>query len=74
MSFNLHTFIAEPQLDKFNRLKNADLLQIGQYHKLAVNSSMSKGDIKKLVLNYLLEEEIFSEEEMERIALSREQS
>ena len=35
---------------------------------------MGKGDIKKLVLNYLVEEEIFREEDLECVALSREQS
>ena len=35
---------------------------------------MGKGDIKKLVLNYLVEEEIFPEEYLEHVALSGEQS
>ena len=74
MSFNLDTFVAEPRLDKFNGLKKADLLQISLHYKLAVNSSMGKGDIKKLVLNYLVEEEIFPEEDLEHVALSGEQS
>ena len=74
MSFNLDTFIAELRLDEFNGLKKADLLQIRQHYKLTVNLSMGKGDIKKLVLNYLVEEEIFPEEDLERVALSGEQS
>ena len=56
MSFNLDTFIAEPQLDEFNGLKKVDLLQIRQHYKLAVNLSMGKGDIKKLILNYFVKE------------------
>ena len=59
MSFTLDTFVVELRLDDLNRLKKADVLQIGQHYKLAVNSSMGKGDIKKFVLNYLVEEEIF---------------
>ena len=74
MSFNLDTFVAEPRLDEFNRLKKANLLLIGQHYKLAVNSSMGKGDIKKLILNYLVEEEIFPEEDLECVALSGEQT
>ena len=35
---------------------------------------MEKGDIKKLVLNYLVEEEVFPEEDLEHIALSVEQT
>ena len=59
MLFNLDSFVAEPQLDEFNVLKKAKLLQIGQHYNLTVNLSMGKRDIKKLVLNYLVEEEIF---------------
>ena len=29
MAFNLDSFVVEPQLDKFNGLKKAKLLQIG---------------------------------------------
>ena len=39
---------------------------------MAVNSSME--DIKKLVLDYLVVEEIFPEEDLERVTLSEEQS
>ena len=35
---------------------------------------MEKGDIKKLVLNYLVEEEIFPEEDLECVALSGQQT
>ena len=35
---------------------------------------MGKGDIKKLILNYLVEEKIFPEEDLECGALSGEQT
>ena len=35
---------------------------------------MGKGDIKKLVLNYVVEEEIFPEEDLECVTLSGEQT
>ena len=35
---------------------------------------MGKGDIKKLVLNYLVEGKVFPEEDLEHVALSREQN
>ena len=59
MSFNLDNFVTEPRLDEFNGLKKANLLQIGQHYKLAVNLSMGKGDIKKLVLNTWLKKRFF---------------
>ena len=56
MSFNLENFVTELRLDEFNGLKKAALFRLGSFiNKL--NSSMGKGDIKKLVLNYLVEEE-----------------
>ena len=74
MSFNMDTFMVELWLYKFNGLKKADLLQTKQHYKLAVNSSMGKGYIKKLILNYLIEEQIFPKEDLERVALSGEQT
>ena len=35
---------------------------------------MGNRDIKKLVLNYLVEGKVFPEEDLERVALSREQT
>ena len=55
MSFNIENFVAEPRLDEFNGLKKTDLLLLGQHYKLTVHLFMGKGDIKKLVLNYLVE-------------------
>lgn len=71
---NLKSFVAEPRLDEFNGLKKLDLLQVGQYYKLLVNTYMSKGDIKKVVLNFLIEEEIFPEDDLECTSVSGEQS
>lgn len=74
MLFNLESFVAEPQLDEFNGLKKSDSLQVGQYYKLSVNTSIGKGDIKKVVLNFLIEKEIFPEDDLEHASVSGEQS
>ena len=74
MSFNLEDFVAELRLDEFNRLKKADLIQLGQHYKLSVNSSMGKADIKNVVLNYLVNKEIFPEDDLERTTTLGEQS
>ena len=66
MSSNLNTFVAQPQLDEFNRLKKADLRQIGQHYKLAVNSSMGK----EILRNLLSRRRDFPEEDLERVTLS----
>ena len=63
MSFNLQSFVGEPQMEEFNSLKKAELF--AQHFKLTVNTSMGKGEIKKIVLNHLVEEELLPEEELE---------
>lgn len=55
------TSTAKLQLDTFNGLKKVDLLQLGQHYKVFVNSSMGKADIKKLYLDWMVEEELFPE-------------
>ena len=54
-------------MEEFNSLKKAELLQVAQHFKLTVNTSMGKGEIKKIVLNHLVEEELLLEEELENV-------
>ena len=67
MAFNLQSFVGEPRMEEFNSLKKAELLQVAQHFKLTVNTSMGKGEIKKIVLNHLVEEELLPEEELENV-------
>ena len=46
---------------------------MSQHFKLAVNSSHTKGEIKKVVLAYLVDEEILPEEALEGTSVSGEQ-
>ena len=50
MSFNLQSFVGEPRMEEFNSLKKAELLQVAKHFKLTVNTSMGKGEIKKIAL------------------------
>ena len=72
MSFEVESFAASPTLEVFNSLKKAELLLVAQHYKLSVTSSMGKGEVKKVVLSYLTEEELLSEEELESANASRE--
>ena len=67
MSFNLQSFVGEPRMEEFNSLKKAELLQVAQHFKLTVNTSMGKGEIKKIALYHLIEEELLPEEELENV-------
>ena len=67
MSFSLQSLVGEPRIEEFNSLKKAELLQVAQHFKLTVNTSMGKGEIKKIELNHLVEEELLPEEELENV-------
>ena len=73
MSFDLLSFVAEPQLAELNNLKKAELMQIAQLYKLAVASSMGKGEIKKIVLTHFMDKELLPEEELESVNGVREE-
>ena len=60
--FNIKTFVKEPTLTVVKLLKKAELVSVAQHYKLEVGSTMKKGLIKLLVIDYLVEEEIVSEE------------
>jgi len=66
MSFELSSFLGDPQIEEFRKLKKIKLLEVGQHFKLPVNSSQKKGKIKKVVVVYLVDEEILPEEALER--------
>ena len=58
--FNIETFVEEPTLRVVKSLKKAELVSVAQHYKLEVGSTMKKSQIKQLVIDYLVEEEICS--------------
>ena len=52
--FDINAFTAKPTLLVLDSLKKTDLLAIAQLYKL---STQKKGDVKKLVREYLVDEE-----------------
>ena len=56
-------FYTEPTLEVLNSLKKKELLDVVKHYKLEVSESASKAEIKKLVLDYLVEEELITEPE-----------
>ena len=61
MSFDLKNFVSSPSLEVINSLKKANLLVVTQHYELSVNKSMSKARIKKLIVEYLQDEELLSD-------------
>ena len=62
MSFDLDKFTAEPSVELLNLGKKTDLLNLAKHYKLSeMKSSMRKHEIKNILVQYFVDEEIFNE-------------
>ena len=68
--FHLESFAAEPTLRSLSVIKKPQLIEVANYYKLSIVSSMKKGEIKKLITVHLIDEELVPEEEIEESLLS----
>ena len=61
--FVVKSFTEKPSLLMLDSLKKADLLAIVQYYKLSlITSSQKKREIKKLIEEHLIDEELVPED------------
>ena len=59
MSFDLQAFIAAPSQELLNLAKKSDLLDIAAHYELtSVNKSMLKQEIKNILVQFLVDQEI----------------
>ena len=65
MSFKAEDFMKSPSTETFEKLKKDELLSLGQHLGVNVKSQMRKSKIFNLVLEHMVEEEIFSETALE---------
>ena len=62
MPFDLDKFTAEPSVELLNLGKKTDLLNLAKHYKLSeIKSSMRKHEIKIILVQYFVDEEIFNE-------------
>ena len=62
MSFDLDKFTAEPSVELLNLGEKTDLLNLAKHYKLSeIKSSMRKHEIKNILVQYVVDEEIFNE-------------
>ena len=62
MSFDLDKFTAEPSVELLNLGKKTDLLNLAKHYKLSeIKSSMRKHEIKNILVQCFVDEEIFNE-------------
>ena len=61
MSFDLDKFTAEPSVELFNLGKKTDLLHLAKHYQLSeIKYSMRKHEIKNILVQYFVDEEIFN--------------
>ena len=61
--FGIKEFIKEPSLRVINSLKKLQLIEVGTHYKFEVDASMKKGEVKRLLVEFLIDEEIIPEDE-----------
>ena len=62
MSFDLDKFTVEPSVELLNLGKKTDLLNLAKHYKLSeIKYSMRKHEIKNVLVQYFVDEEIFNE-------------
>jgi len=65
MFFTVQAFVSEPKLCKLASLKRSELVALVNHYKLEASSGMRKGDVRKLLSNFLVDESLVSEEEID---------
>ena len=56
MSFDVERFVTTPTVGELNSLKKNELLQLLQHYKLTADASLSKSQVKEVVLKHLIDE------------------
>ena len=63
MSSDIEAFVSAPSVSALALLKKTELIQVAECYKLTMSSGMKKGEIRQLILSYLHDEELVSEDE-----------
>ena len=72
MSFGLQAFIATPSQELLNLTKMSDLLDIAAHYELTtVNKSMFKQEIKNILVQFLVDMEIFDSSALSLVLITQ---
>ena len=66
MSFDVDTFVTDPKLTGLTTTKRSELVALANHYELEVHSGMRKADARKLVSEYLLDENVISDKEVNK--------
>jgi len=67
MSFTVEAFVSEPKLSELAVLKRSELVVLASHYKLEVSSGTRKGDVRKLLGDFLVDENLVSDEEIDEV-------
>jgi len=70
VDFDLETFVNEPSLQVVQTLKESHLQELAAHFKLSTTIMARKKELRKLVMGYLVEEELVPEESIEDVPAS----
>ena len=66
-SFTVEAFVSEPKLSELAMLKRSELVVLASHYKLEVSSGTRKGDVRKLLGDFLVDENLVSDEEIDEV-------
>ena len=72
MSFKLENFVAAPSMELLNLAKKTDILNTADHYALSsVKSSMLKHEIKNILINFLVVEEILDSSALSSVVITQ---
>ena len=67
MEFNVDTFLQGPTWEAFDKLRKSDLLKLSQHFEAGAKSAMKKQEIKNIMIQMFVDENIFEESALEHL-------
>lgn len=57
-TFDLRSFLDNPSWEVFDKCRRVDLMTLADHYSVSIPQSLVKAEVKRLVLNVLLEEQV----------------
>ncbi|KAJ8032651.1 hypothetical protein HOLleu_26228 [Holothuria leucospilota] len=67
MPFNLDKFVASPSVEELDSLKKSEIVKVAKHYDIEFQPLMRKDEIKRYVLEYLVDESILPSTELETV-------
>ncbi|KAJ8029444.1 hypothetical protein HOLleu_28829 [Holothuria leucospilota] len=67
MPFNLDKFVASPSVEELDSLKKSDIVKVAKHYGIEFQPLMRKDEIKRYVLEYLVDESILPSTVLETV-------